>query len=230
MNTFRRFLRRAASSTACGVALVALLDCGGAVTGIASSPDAGSGDGSPGTPNPGTPDPGPSPQCPGSPSQPVGRPQPTTCAATGYPQPAEDAGVPCTTLADCLDAGEPDYGPYKACLGGQCSYQQCLTDSDCPTGTACGCANQFGGNAIHTNTCVPSQCRVDSDCEGGVCSPSSGAYCGSLTGFYCHSAADTCETNADCCGGDGGEPEFMQCVYDTTLGHFACQAAMVCAG
>ena len=49
MNTFRRFLRRAASSTACGVALVALLDCGGAVTGIASSPDAGSGDGSPGT-------------------------------------------------------------------------------------------------------------------------------------------------------------------------------------
>src|SRR5207342_512579 len=75
---------------------------------------------------------------------------------------------------------------------------QCMTDDDCAAGTACGCATQFRGNAIHTNTCVQAQCRVDSDCgPGGTCSPSESGYCSSLTGYFCHKPTDTCVTDAD---------------------------------
>ena len=50
------------------------------------------------------------------------------------------------------------------------------------------------------NTCVPAQCRVNSDCgKGGDLLPSGAGPCyGGVTGYYCHSAADTCTTDADC--------------------------------
>jgi len=127
----------------------------------------------------------------------------------------------CTTPADCGSAGAVFHG----CLGRTCSFDECLTDADCPDGQACGCADQFGGNALHYNACVPAQCRIDSDCgQGGLCSPSGNSYCGSLTGYYCHSPADTCTTDADCC-----EPT-PRCFYTPALGHFACQAQTICGG
>ena len=104
---------------------------------------------------------------------------------------------------------------------------QCLTDDQCATDTACACASEFHGNAIHTNQCVPAQCRVDSDCgAAGTCSPSSSGHCGSLTGLFCHTPADTCASNADCCG-DSSRP---LCGYQAELGHWACQAVIVCNG
>jgi Cys-rich repeat protein len=208
----------------CGLSLAALVHCGGSVSEEGTNDaDAGAQDSGP----PGTKDASPTPdaQCVSTPSQPTPR---TACTPTAYPV-VYDAGTApaCTTLAQCQDAGAP-IDSYQACLGGRCSLDQCVTDSDCPTGQACGCADSFGGNAVHFNECVPTQCRTDSDCGTGfTCSPSNAGYCSSLTGFYCHSAADTCATSADCC--PGSEP-FQECVYQPVLGHFACQAGVVCSG
>jgi hypothetical protein len=215
--------------------MIALVHCGGSTSGGVGSVDSGSPDDhdvpSPGNPDAQTPDaqpPGiPDAQCqPGSASEPGDVPTPATCQATPT-SPYFDAGtVACSTLADCGDGGGLD--SFLGCLHGFCSFDQCLTDTDCPSGQACGCANQFGGNAIHYNRCVPAQCRQNSDCgTGGICSPSSGAYCSSLSGYYCHSPADTCTTNADCCNSTLSSSE---CLYSEALGHFACQAQVVCSG
>jgi hypothetical protein len=135
-----------------------------------------------------------------------------------------DGGPSCTTDSECADAGG---GPR--CLHGQCSFDQCLVDADCAAGSTCGCANSYyGGNAIHGNGCFTSNCRVDSDCgSGGYCSPSFGAYCGGLTGFYCHKAADTCvnDTDCSCTSSRGGT-----CHYEPTVSHWQCEAAVVCSG
>jgi hypothetical protein len=222
--------RRTVSLAACGLSFVAFVHCGGATTSVA----AGSDGGPPGTTNPDASTPGtnpdagtpiPIPRCDGggSPSEPGSRPTAVACNAT--PSYLPDAGdASCTTSADCADAGALGY--FKACLGGKCAIDACLTDSDCPSGQACGCSTQFGGNAIHTNACIPAECRVNTDCgSGGICSPAQIGYCGSLSGYYCHSTADTCTTAADCC--DRSTPA---CEYEPTLGHFACQANSVCGG
>jgi Cys-rich repeat protein len=159
-------------------------------------------------------------QCASTPSQPVTRP--LSCPAR-YDAGA-GAGVACASLADCQDGGAANQG----CLGGSCSLDQCLTDSDCPTGEACGCSAAFHGNGYYLNECVPAQCRTNADCGAGfACSPSNAGYCSSLAGFYCHSAADTCVADADCCPRTFPAP---QCVYQPALGHFACQTGQVCSG
>jgi hypothetical protein len=215
----------------CAAACMITLVCCGGSTASVGSVDSGTPDGHDVPPPNGDdaqPPSNPDAQCePGSPSEPGDVPQPVTCSATVSPY--LDAGsVACTSLADCQDGGGPAFGSFQGCLGGFCAFDQCLTDTDCPSGQACGCADQFGGNAVHYNRCIPAQCRQNSDCgAGGICSPSSGAYCSSLTGYYCHSAADTCTTNADCCSGDFSA---SQCLYSDTLGHFTCQALVVCSG
>jgi hypothetical protein len=45
-----------------------------------------------------------------------------------------------------------------------------------------------------------------------------------LTGFFCHSAEDTCNTDSDCCSSTPA------CRFQSELGHWACQAVMVCNG
>ena len=63
-------------------------------------------------------------------------------------------------------------------------------------------------------------CRVDSECgPGGLCSASPGSGYG-VQGFYCHTA-DTCLTDCDC-GGSACNP--LVCAYQSSLGHWACQA------
>jgi hypothetical protein len=143
----------------------------------------------------------------------------------GKAPPPPDGGLPaCTTDADCaVDGGAYNY--FSRCLHGLCSFDQCLTDSDCPNGV-CGCsADYYGGNALyHPNLCVSSNCRTDADCgAGGYCSPSRG-YCGAYQGFYCHGAADTCVDPTTDCSGCGNS-----CVYAPTVGAFVCGSA-VCAG
>ena len=112
------------------------------------------------------------------------------------------------------------------CIHNVCSFDECLTDTDCPTGEACGCADEQSGNGENFNRCFPANCRTDADCGSGyTCSPSRSGSCGYLQGYQCHTAGDTCTTDADCCN-----PATPQCQYQPTLGHFACQAAMVCNG
>jgi hypothetical protein len=224
----RTFRSRALYLAACAFGLVALPHCGASVADGPSNVDAGALDGSPSVN--GDADSAPDAQCVTTPSKPV--PRPAACSATSFPA-FMDAGpaVACTTLADCADAGASVYGDYHACLANECSFDQCLADTDCPTGQACGCADEFGGNAIHYNQCIPTQCRTNGDCGSGwTCSPSSGGYCSSLVGFYCHSAADTCATDADCICPGATQAPYAQCVYTPQLGHFACQVSAVCAG
>ncbi len=169
------------------------------------------------------------PSCGGAHPAPTGRPSDVACPATPPVSNAPDAAAPsCTTLTDCTGDGGINISPYGGCLNGVCSRDQCLLDSDCGSGMLCACTSQLGyrGNAIQSgNQCIATNCRLDSDCgSGGVCSPSNGDSCGGLSGFFCHSAADTCLTNADCCGST------PSCVYQPTLGHWACQAVSVCTG
>jgi hypothetical protein len=108
-----------------------------------------------------------------------------------------------------------------------CVYDDCLTDSDCPVGTACSCdANRSGpGASANPTKCVPASCRLDSDCgPGGFCSPSTLAagpgQCGSgMTGFYCHTAADECGNASDCPATLGNA-----CLYAPEVGHWICSS------
>jgi hypothetical protein len=108
------------------------------------------------------------------------RPTAAACTVTTPPGATGSAPTSCATTADCHDPYWPN------CVQGQCSFDTCLADSDCASGTLCACAGQFyGGNRFHGNECVAASCRVDADCgTGSICAPSRG-YCGGFAGFHC---------------------------------------------
>jgi hypothetical protein len=171
----------------------------------------------------------------GSSALPEHRAQPVTCPASNgvIGRPDASSGQPaiaCTKDVDC--AGDGGFVFARFCLNHTCTADQCLADSDCTTGSICGCANQFGGNAIHTNACVASTCRTDADCASGLCSPDRSGRCGSLGGYHCRSAADTCCTDADCAAlkSDSGFSLPVGCSYEPTVGHWQCAPITVCNG
>lgn len=154
---------------------------------------------------------------------PPGRPVAGMCAAsTNLPPVSGDAGTTsCTTNADCaMDSF------YRWCRAGTCQADQCFADSDCATGQACACADEQVGNASHTNVCVATKCRVDSDCGAGeVCSPTVQDLCGGGGAFFaCHSSADECHVDADCCA------SAPSCRYQATVGHWVCAPRCTVAG
>ena len=168
----------------------------------------------------------------GSTTPPPHRPTATACPATnvGLLGQADAGAVSCLKDSDCL--GDAGYTLDRYCLKHVCSPDQCLTDGDCAAGSACGCASQFGGNAIHTNLCVPTGCNVDADCPSGLCSPANGGYCGGFTSYHCRSAADTCASQSDCPATktDAGFSFPNSCSYVPSVGHWQCTPLTVCAG
>jgi hypothetical protein len=69
-------------------------------------------------------------------------------------------------------------------------------------------------------------CRVDSDCAGGYCSPSPGL-CGTATGYYCHTAKDTCVNDSDC-----GKPSTSfenLCAWSAADGRWECTMMPICS-
>jgi hypothetical protein len=188
----------------------------GAVSAGPGGTGGGSGSGNAGSPS----------SCGGASSTPVGRPIALACAPTVVAngtlgQPGEIAHPQaCAVDGDCADAGQDAH-----CLSGKCDFDQCLGDSDCSSGQTCICASQLRGNAGRGNACISSGCRVDADCgANGACSPDDSGYCGSVTGYRCHTAADACNSNADCCGST------PRCGYQAELGHWACAAVIGCSG
>ena len=159
----------------------------------------------------------------GAASIPGHRSQSVICSITRIA--GTDGGVDigsCSSNADCTGT------VYPWCLAGQCHVDQCLGDSDCAPGTACECGVDYtdDSDGAHINSCVPAQCRTDSDCgSGGLCSPSRTGNCGA-SGFYCHTSADTCISDSDCCE----EPNAPNCFYVSTLGHWACVGLILCSG
>ena len=122
-------------------------------------------------------------------------------------------GDTCGRDSDCGDRRSGrciELGPLPIA---QCSYDECMADTDCSTGVPCACRESATSNL--PNTCLAgSDCRIDSDCPaGGYCSPSQfGQWCGFT--YHCHRASDTCIDDSDCDG--------VGCNFDTQTGHWAC--------
>lgn len=150
---------------------------------------------------------------------------------------APDSGVPsgqCLRDSDCTQGNNGRCEPASGrMIGNMCTYDACVTDVDCGDGKVCACGTPLGtvpnGTPMRTgNRCLPGNCRVDADCgTGSFCSPSLDATCGpyfGVTGYYCHTAGDTC-TSDDQCKGIG--PGY--CAFQPTVGKWACGTS-VCAG
>jgi hypothetical protein len=153
------------------------------------------------------------------------RPVAVACAASE----ATITGSMCSTDTDC----QPEGGVVarRFCLGGRCSMDQCLTDDDCPAGQACGCASQIIGLTNHLNSCLPSSCRIDADCATGLCSPANGGHCGSLSGYHCRKASDTCQTIGDCPRAFSAvAPYGFYCGYAPEVDRWQCVTVTVCGG
>lgn len=141
----------------------------------------------------------------------------------------------CTTDSQCTQGPDGRCFPFGglAWTGG-CSYDECFTDSDCPSGAPCICRTSALDDS--TNICATEgNCVLDSDCgPGGFCSPS--VFCNFRLpgwpgyGYYCHTAADTCINDMDCSPIDagGGCSIPSVCLYDTQAKHWACNDQKCC--
>jgi hypothetical protein len=142
------------------------------------------------------------------------------CSLTG-PFPGCHADGDCTSGVNGRCAGNG----HDGC---NCSYDTCTNDADCAANQLCACRNTWHYGALGPNVCLPSNCRVDSDCgPNGFCSPSLDPTCGSfigVTGWYCHTASDTCTNDDDCAVLDGGYFKPF-CGYRPEVGHWACSTA-----
>ena len=139
----------------------------------------------------------------------IGACDPNPSAGTAKGEPDVPGG--CRADTECTEGrngrcnrrGDPHSGYQNVC-----SYDQCLSDAECPDKAVCTCGNNSG------SYCRASTCRRDADCSDGVCSPSFGCR-GFLEGYHCHTSDDTCVDNQDC-----ASP--TQCVYRAEVGHWAC--------
>jgi hypothetical protein len=126
----------------------------------------------------------------------------------------DGGSIACAVNADCKTTG-------GYCRGGLCRDDECLMDSDCPTGFACHCGG--AGIVDPSNRCFPTGCRVDADCgDGGYCAPSF-VSCG-IDGYHCLTTADTCVPWEMCPPVDGGP---AVCNYVAQLRHWACVARII---
>jgi hypothetical protein len=149
---------------------------------------------------------------------------PAICPTPPPPRPycCSDSDCDGGTNGRCIDFGRP---------GQQCTYDECFTDSNCPSGTPCICRSSPTDSTA--NTCEPGgDCVVDSDCGGHYCSPSpvpEEEECGEtspyLFPYYCHTATDTCVDDSDCFV-DGGGVGF--CLYDPPARRWACSTSPGC--
>ncbi len=152
-----------------------------------------------------------------------GRPVATACPKTRPPGNARPGinGV-CKQDSDCKNGKNGrcnTTGPRVQ--QNTCSFDLCFADADCTTGGPCEC-NEFAGNH-----CLAGNCKTDADCgANGVCSRSNPIGCGGgVPSYFCRTAKDTCTDYSDC-GRNG--PRGGACVFQSALGHWACQEYPVC--
>jgi hypothetical protein len=151
-----------------------------------------------------------------------------------YPPGVASPGVggvgACSSDADCDGGVNGRCFPFGGLVGpGGCSYDQCFTDSNCPSGTPCLCRSSPSDDSA--NVCVPGgNCVVDSDCgPGGYCSPSREG-CEGPNPYYCHTALDECINDSDCPSVDGGELSYATsatCAYSLQTQRWVCEQ-LVC--
>ena len=151
-----------------------------------------------------------------------------------YPPGVASPGVrgigACSSDADCDGGVNGRCFPFAGEVGGGgCSYDQCFTDSNCPSRTPCLCRSSPSDDTA--NVCVSGgNCTVDSDCgPGGYCSPSREG-CEEASPYYCHTALDECINDADCPPVDAGElspVSIATCAYGPQAQRWAC-TQLVC--
>jgi len=99
-------------------------------------------------------------------------------------------GGDCTTDSDCVDGvngrgRRPDAYTH-------CTYDGCFADADCPVGERCACgAGPQDGNFClvdYCGDCAAVDCAISWSCRG-LQYPAA---------LRCHTADDTCRTEADC--------------------------------
>jgi hypothetical protein len=170
------------------------------------------------------------------------RPAPTTCPHTrapvnpgnggdGGPVAPAPPGSFCDNDFQCVTDGgingrctPQSESPF---VQGECTYDTCFADTDCPSSEPCNC------DVTYADTCLPANCKVDSDCACGFCSPSANTtaceptpeFGNEIVGFYCHTPQDDC-TNDDQCEGIGS-PGI--CAWQPMVGKWTCVSAP-CAG
>ncbi len=129
-------------------------------------------------------------------------------------------GTMCDGDADCT-AGKNGRCQIRGHGTPQCTYDQCMQDSECPAGKVCECSSSG-------NTCLAGNCRTDADCGGLGCSPTSSESCGNMggtVGYYCHTRKDDCVNDDECTKGT----EHGMCVYSPAGGRWTCNYSM-CVG
>jgi hypothetical protein len=155
------------------------------------------------------------------------RPDDSQCTA---PRAAGNCALPmgvgaCTNDSECTDGGAN--GRCTENMGGaqfcSCTYDTCVHDTDCPMNQLCVCHDSaYNGGG---NVCMPGNCRVDYDCGGFDCSPTHGTTgCGGVTGYYCHTARDTCVNDSDCA--DAGSLDV--CAFSMTTNRWECGPELLC--
>ena len=138
-----------------------------------------------------------------------------------------DGGVSCSMDSQCEAGVNGRCFPFEGLVGpGGCSYDDCITDSECPSGQPCVGRSTPSDNSA--NQCAPAgNCAVDSDCgPAGYCSPSeelsADGECGPYR-YFCHTSQDTCIDGGDCLTNDGSPRDSdATCVYDLQARHWAC--------
>lgn len=143
----------------------------------------------------------------------------------------DQRAIQCTSDAECTEGVNGRCSAVRPCMT-TCSYDECLTDSDCADNQACACRPPSRTSA---NLCAAGNCRVDADCaNGGFCSPSrldfcwcpsealceppsAGKECGDSCGhgYFCHTPQDSCLDDSDCSGSD-------DCGYDILQKRWRC--------
>lgn len=109
-------------------------------------------------------------------------------------------------MTGCASHEECTEGPNGRCIRAGphehvCTYDECETTADCPSGSRCACNV---GPALQ-NLCLRDDCtecgELGCDVSYGCSGPGELEY--SATRFACHTPDDTCNSDADC-----GEREF----------------------
>jgi hypothetical protein len=137
---------------------------------------------------------------------------------------------PTLAFAACHSDAECISGTNGRCLSSKggaqtntCSYDSCFTDAECGGSTKV-CTCRESGSAA--NRCAGGNCTIDADCgAGGYCSPSVDPdktnY--GLTGWWCHTAADSCADDTDCTSATNTN---AKCTFDPKTAHWACSSTL----
>jgi hypothetical protein len=150
----------------------------------------------------------------------------------------------CVSDLNCTEGVNGRCIPDHFACSSVCSYDTCLTDSDCPDNEACEC--RASETSVAANRCqTDGNCRIDADCgTNGYCSPSqvgvfcfcpspalcdpdtTSCYAGNTRvacacgdscghGYFCHTSRDACTDDSDCESGG-------TCNYDTVEQRWIC--------